>query len=213
MKSMRICPSCGGNSFTNTPPAARPAYTPPPAPYLQPAATAAGPGYAAAGYSSPGYGPASASFRPQGAVLYAGFWRRVLASLIDGFVIAFIDGIAAVVFVIAEDRANVANGIPVGDATDSPAAAVFTIGASIAILLYFVLMESSKYQATLGKMAIDLKVTDIAGGRISFGRALGRYLLKSLEGLTLGIGLIMAGATARKQALHDKMAGTLVIRS
>src|SRR4029077_16530876 len=70
-------------------------------------------------------------------------------------------------------------------------------------LLYYALMESSPLQATLGKMALSIKVTEIAGQRISFLRALGRNLAKIISGFILLIGYIMAAFTERKQALHD----------
>lgn len=78
--------------------------------------------------------------------------------------------------------------------------------------LYRALMESSSQQATLGKMAIGIKVTDIDGRRIGFWRATGRHFAQFLSSITLGIGFIMAGFTKRRQALHDKLAGTLVVR-
>jgi uncharacterized RDD family membrane protein YckC len=61
-------------------------------------------------------------------------------------------------------------------------------------------------------MAMGLKVTDLSGQRISFARATGRHFAKFLSGMILMIGYIMAGLTARKQALHDMVAGTLVQR-
>ncbi len=76
--------------------------------------------------------------------------------------------------------------------------------------LYFALMESSKFQGTIGKIVLGIIVTDIDGNRISFARATGRYFGKILSGLILFIGYIMAGFTEKKQALHDMMAGTLV---
>jgi uncharacterized RDD family membrane protein YckC len=78
--------------------------------------------------------------------------------------------------------------------------------------LYFALMESSAKQATLGKAMIGVIVTDADGSRISFGRASGRYFAKFVSVITLMIGFIMAAFTKRKQALHDMMAGCLVIR-
>jgi uncharacterized RDD family membrane protein YckC len=62
-------------------------------------------------------------------------------------------------------------------------------------------------------MALGLKVIDLYGNRISFARATGRHFAKYISGVILGIGYIMAGFTERKQALHDMIAGTLVIRS
>jgi len=73
-------------------------------------------------------------------------------------------------------------------------------------------MESSSYQATLGKMIFGMKVTDLNGNRISFERATGRHFAKWLSGLVLCIGYIMVGFTERKQGLHDLLAGTLVRR-
>ena len=68
-------------------------------------------------------------------------------------------------------------------------------------------------QATLGKMALGLKVTDVHGRRLTFGNALGRSLAKILSGLILAIGYIMAAFDDRKQGLHDKMASTLVMKT
>jgi uncharacterized RDD family membrane protein YckC len=78
--------------------------------------------------------------------------------------------------------------------------------------LYYALLESSFKQATLGKMALGLKVTDMEGKRISFGQATGRYFAKILSGLILCIGYLMAAFTEKKQALHDIIVGTLVVK-
>ena len=78
--------------------------------------------------------------------------------------------------------------------------------------LYEAFMESSSYQATLGKMIFGMKVTDLNGNRISFERATGRHFAKWLSTMILGIGYIMVGFTERKQGLHDLLAGTLVRR-
>jgi len=77
--------------------------------------------------------------------------------------------------------------------------------------LYFALMESSSKQATLGKMALSIIVTDMNGNRLTFGRATGRYFGKIISGMILMIGYIMAGFTEKKQALHDIIAGCLVV--
>jgi uncharacterized RDD family membrane protein YckC len=74
-------------------------------------------------------------------------------------------------------------------------------------------MESSARGATLGKMALGLRVVDLNGDRIGFGRATGRYFGKIVSGLILGIGYFMAAFTQQKQALHDIMAGCLIIRN
>ncbi len=77
--------------------------------------------------------------------------------------------------------------------------------------LYFSLLESSPKQATAGKMAIGIIVTDLQGNRISFGRATGRYFAKIVSAIIIFIGYIMAGFTQKKQALHDMISGCLVI--
>ena len=84
--------------------------------------------------------------------------------------------------------------------------------AEMAYWLYSASLESSVWQATVGKKLLGLYVTDVSGKRISFARASGRFVGKSLEHLTLFIGFLVAGFTARKQALHDIIAGCLVLR-
>jgi len=78
--------------------------------------------------------------------------------------------------------------------------------------LYYALMESSSLQGTLGKLAMASIVTDLDGDRVSFLRATGRYFGKIVSHITLLIGFLMAAFTERKQALHDLMAGCLVIQ-
>jgi uncharacterized RDD family membrane protein YckC len=78
--------------------------------------------------------------------------------------------------------------------------------------LYHTLMESSRYQATLGKLALGSIVTDLNGQRISFARANGRFFGKFISSAIFNIGYLMAGFTEKKQALHDILAGTLVIQ-
>jgi hypothetical protein len=81
----------------------------------------------------------------------------------------------------------------------------------VAAWLYYALLESSDAQATLGKRAVGIKVTDLDGNRISFGRATGRLFAHIISSFTLGIGFAMAAFTRRRQTLHDQIAGTLVV--
>ena len=74
-------------------------------------------------------------------------------------------------------------------------------------------MESSRKQATIGKLTQSLVVTDLQGERISILRALTRNISKILSGMILLIGFIMAEFTKKKQALHDLIAGTLIIKT
>ena len=77
--------------------------------------------------------------------------------------------------------------------------------------LYYALMESSKYGGTLGKIAVGIKVVDMNGNKVTFGKATGRYFSRIVTNMTLFVGYIMAGFTEKKQALHDIIAGCLVI--
>lgn len=81
-------------------------------------------------------------------------------------------------------------------------------------VMYCSLMESSKYQATLGKMLLRLKVVDREGDKILFRKALMRNVPKVLNLLVppLYFTFIVIGVSKSKQALHDKVAGTFVIR-
>jgi uncharacterized RDD family membrane protein YckC len=74
-------------------------------------------------------------------------------------------------------------------------------------------LESSAWQATLGKRVLGVVVTDLAGDRISFGRATGRYFASQISCAIFLIGYLMQPFTKKRQTLHDKIAGTLVVRS
>jgi len=145
-------------------------------------------------------------------VFYAGFWLRFCAAFTDGLITGFAG------LIIGGCIGGILGGMmavrtPGARFQMSPEATLLIrlIGICIA-WLYEALMESSSTQATLGKMALGLKVTDEFGNRISFGRATGRYFGKWISGIILLIGYFMAGWTEKKQALHDMMAGTLVVR-
>jgi len=79
--------------------------------------------------------------------------------------------------------------------------------------LYHALLESSEWQGTLGKKVMGLEVTDLAGARVTFGRATGRHFAKFITSLIpLFIGYILAGFTEKRQAVHDMLASCLVLR-
>ncbi|HEV8538623.1 MAG TPA: RDD family protein [Bacteroidota bacterium] len=152
---------------------------------------------------------------PQHAVTYAGFWKRFAAYLIDKIVISVGAGIILVPFMIFFGLGIAFN---IEEMETDPGMFIAFIGAYFMLIvvllglqwIYFALMESKK-GATLGKMALGIKVTDMSGNPVSFARASGRYFGKILSGLTLGIGYIIAGFSQQKQALHDILAKTLVV--
>lgn len=149
--------------------------------------------------------------RPTARTGYAGFWRRFAAVFIDNVLLAIGGAILGGIFGLMLGIAMAASGAsPV-----AIAGVAELIGYLIGLVLnwlYFTLFESSKMQATLGKMALGIIVTDMEGKRISFGRANGRYWAKIISAFILLIGYIMAAFTEKKQALHDIMASCLVVK-
>ena len=150
---------------------------------------------------------------------YAGFWKRFAAALIDGILVSLI--VYGLAFVLGGTLLTFLATI-----TDSAKASAETIIGSVGLaiigwflllsigpIFYFSLMESSAKQATFGKVAMGIMVVDMKGQRISFGRAFLRNLGKIISGLSFCIGYIIAGFTEKKQALHDMMAGCLVINA
>ena len=134
---------------------------------------------------------------------YAGFWKRFAAYMIDAIVLLIGGSIIGFAFGLA----MAAGG------TDDPKV-LESMGNAIGLILgwvYFASMESSSSQGTLGKMALGIKVTDLDGNKIGFAKATGRYFGKLISAVILLIGFIMAAFTAKKQGLHDMMAGRLVL--
>ena len=153
--------------------------------------------------------PAFSQTRP---VLYAGFWRRFVAMIIDGLVFTPL----LLIVVLTSGLLGIAMQPRVD--LEGLAGAFFGIGVLTFMLLLFVgnwlyhtAMESSHHQATLGKKALGIIVTDMSGNRISFARANGRFFGKWVSGMIMNIGYLMAAFTEKKQALHDILAGCLVV--
>jgi uncharacterized RDD family membrane protein YckC len=153
---------------------------------------------------------------------YAGFWQRFLALIIDSIIIGVVRSIL-VIPILAAVGLSFATEIQNFDASDDgnifamvaaffAAAMAMAAISSILSLLYFSFMESSKYQATVGKLALGLTVTDMDGNRIDFGKALLRNIGKFVSAFILCISYIMAAFTDKKQALHDMIASTLVVK-
>ncbi|MGA2160952.1 MAG: RDD family protein [Methanoregula sp.] len=155
--------------------------------------------------------------------VYAGLGRRFVAFIVD-FILIALFGIIVVAFF------NQANGImylyylvaahaPISSLTEAgtPIAALSPIVAAVGLLiivvpwLYYAGFESSRGQATPGKVLMRLEVTDLEGNRISFARATLRFFGKFISLIIIFIGFIMIGLTKKRQGLHDKIAGCLVL--
>ena len=152
------------------------------------------------------------------AVGYGGFWIRFVAFIIDYIVVR----IAMIPFALLFfGRLMLFGMIPRHGGYMGPDEVLPIVGAAMKLVLiqvaifwiYEALMTSSTKQATLGKMIFGLKITDTQGQRISFARASGRHFGKYVSGLILMIGYIIAAFSPRKQALHDMMADTLVLKT
>ena len=158
--------------------------------------------------------------------LYAGFWLRVVAAIIDGLLIGipFIV-IAVVIFASALPMIRNFGSEPNPNpflliSLFFPRLLLLAALGLVGTWLYWSLLESSSWQATLGKKALGLYVTDLTGAPISFGKASGRFFagrgiayVPSIGGLYFLVDCIMAGVTEKKQALHDMIAGCLVQRN
>ena len=142
---------------------------------------------------------------------YGGFWIRVVAAIIDAIILRVVVAPVGMIF----------GGMGMaGRMSGFPHAGLRFLGGGVTFILllfgswlYEAFMESSSYQATLGKMIFGMKVTDLNGNRISFERATGRHFAKWLSAMILFVGYILVGFTDRKQGLHDLLAGTLVRRA
>jgi uncharacterized RDD family membrane protein YckC len=146
-------------------------------------------------------------------VLYAGFWLRVVAHFIDGFVI--LAGVIALVVVFGILIAVMSAGRRPNGGQEAVAivlAILFYVAAIVGAVSYTVGMTCSSKQGTLGKMAVGIIVTDLEGRRLTFWRSVCRELAKVISAMIpFGIGYLLAAFTEQKQALHDMIASTLVV--
>ena len=131
---------------------------------------------------------------------YGGFWIRVVAYIIDGILLSIAAGVI---------------GAATGGGMYTDMEHLNYSGSGISLIiswLYFALMESSERGATVGKMAVGLRVVTDQGQRLSFLHATGRYFAKFISAIILGIGFLMVAFTDRKRGLHDMIASTLVVK-
>ncbi len=196
--SATFCQNCGAQlpreaqaSAPTTPPYATQAPPPPPPGYYAAPVVAASP--------------------------YAGFWIRFVAFVIDAVIIGAAMWPFGFIFM-----GRFMPDMVMGRDPDLPfrmmpmlmagGFALFCLR-TIVFWLYEALMLSSSKQATVGKIAMGIRVTDPNGMQLSFARATGRHFAKYISGFILMIGYIMAAFTDRKRALHDMIADTVVLKS
>lgn len=146
-------------------------------------------------YNSNDYNYNNNSGYGYGQSMYAGFWLRFVAFIIDSLILSPLAAFTYHPYNVF-GWSNYRTGFP----------------GLIVGWLYFAFMESSSVQGTLGKLAVGIKVTDTYGQRLTFGRASGRFFAKLISSVTFGIGYIMIAFTQKKQGLHDMIADCLVVR-
>ncbi|MBL1376569.1 RDD family protein [Zobellella iuensis] len=134
---------------------------------------------------------------------YGGFWRRLFAYLIDVLLMALPIGLL-LSWLLDPSLADP------GEVDFQRAESLYGL---VFWWLYFALLQSSPWQATLGKKLLGMKVTDAQGRRLSFVRASVRYLASLLSGALLMLGFLMIPFNRKKRGLHDFIAGTQVIRN
>ena len=127
---------------------------------------------------------------------YGGFWVRVLAYLVDSVVV-----FTLLILLIA-------GAAFLGDL----GAMVIGVASILGPLLYWGILQASPRQATFGKSLLGLKVTDSDGERLSLVRSLVREAAKYVSAIPMGLGFLLAAFTGRKQALHDMLVSTTVVR-
>jgi len=134
---------------------------------------------------------------------YGGFWVRLVALVLDN----------AIVFLILLGAGLCLGILSTTIGMDGLLAMVMSAAAILVPFLYWPALESSRWQATVGKRVMGLSVADIDGNRLSFVHALLRALARIVSAIPFCLGFVMAAFTGRKQALHDIIAKTLVMRT
>lgn len=195
----RFCRTCG--AALPTPTAATPAPVPQPQAMRTPVAAASTSAVATTSAPLP---------------RYAGFWRRLLAALIDLVIIWPVWLVLSGLYEFAAARMLERTVFAPDGVELSRMLALSSAGRALLpitlVFVYFALMEGTPVGGSLGKLLIRLRVTKTDGGRTGLVRATLRTAMKPLSALPLMFGYLMAGFTGRKQALHDLMSGSLVVR-
>jgi uncharacterized RDD family membrane protein YckC len=211
-----FCPACGQPALSTSSQPAESAVT----------AASSSSGLPPGNYPAATYQAAPAAVAPTyvtSGVTYAGFWLRVVAYLIDGAITGIVFMALFIPFAVTTGLTAALSGVHAGEDPRDVSALLtgtFFLGiismVAIAFLgawIYHAKMESSSWQATVGKRVLRLRVTDMNGARVTFARASGRHFGKLITGMIpLGVGFALAGLTERRQAIHDMLASCLVLR-
>ncbi|CBA17088.1 RDD family protein [Xanthomonas albilineans] len=164
-------------------------------------------------------------------VVQAGFWKRVAAHLIDNLLISIVASCITHSIWAPLEHGELLDSCPSGEASVIEIILIFpVIGCLLGLVqiaiawglclifswpllgaIYFGICHRFTRQATLGKMAVGIKVVRSDGSYITFARSIGRYFGFLLSSMTIGIGFLIAAFTRRKQALHDMLCDTLVV--
>jgi uncharacterized RDD family membrane protein YckC len=153
--------------------------------------------------------------------IYAGFWLRVAAAIIDSVIMSIALAVLLVPLFLQTGMEAQLRGLAERHGRPDPAILIGLIGMILLLVvasllaqwLYHAYLESGEKQGTWGKQMMGVYVTDLMGNPTTFGRASGRFFAKIVTGMIpVGIGYIMAGFTERRQALHDMIASCLVLR-
>jgi uncharacterized RDD family membrane protein YckC len=135
---------------------------------------------------------------------YASIGNRIIAAILDGIILIFINFIVGMVLTIT-----------INQSSSTSDESLNSLNNLINILIsygYIAYLMSSESQATLGQMAMGIKVTDENGNRITFVAATIRYFMSLVSGIILAIGYLMALFNDKKQTLHDLVAKTVVLK-
>ncbi|MBS2967661.1 RDD family protein [Metabacillus sp. KIGAM252] len=134
-------------------------------------------------------------------VKYGGFWIRTAALLIDTAILFTVFFIPFLPMIFGEPPQSI-----------TPVILIYAAEYIVA-LAYFIILPVTSWQGTIGKKLLGLKIVNEHGEKLTIGKSILRYLSFSVSGFVLYIGFIMAGFTSRKQALHDMMVKTYVVKS
>ncbi len=129
---------------------------------------------------------------------YAAFWKRVVATFIDWILVSIITGLIS--WIITGEFAG-----------DEAFRKINTLFFFQVYGVYSILMESSRLGATVGKLALKIKICSVDHNQLSVPQAFFRYFARLFSFFTAGFGCVMALFTLKRQGLHDQMTKTLVI--